>query len=128
MNTQFLADGLCAQTDPDAFYPEKGGDVRAAKAVCRRCPVITACLEHALTEGEPHGVWGGRSEQERRKLRRDRGLPGVAQQRVKDNKASVRRLARKGMSKTQISKTLKISGTMVNRYLAETGATTGRAA
>ena len=39
---------------------------RSAKAVCRRCPVIAQCREHALKVGEPYGVWGGLGEQERR--------------------------------------------------------------
>lgn len=60
--------GLCAQTDPDAFFPEKGGDVRPAKRICVNCPVRPDCLEYALEHGE-RGVWGGLSEQERRKLK-----------------------------------------------------------
>ena len=60
--------GLCAQTDPELFFPEKGGSVREAKAVCARCPVRAQCLEHALAHGERFGVWGGLSERERRRL------------------------------------------------------------
>lgn len=41
---------------------------RQAKAVCRRCPVIAQCREHALATHEPYGVWGGLGEQERRSL------------------------------------------------------------
>ncbi|MEP6562277.1 MAG: WhiB family transcriptional regulator [Nakamurella sp.] len=39
-----------------------------AKAVCRQCPVIADCLEHALRVREPYGVWGGRTEDERAQL------------------------------------------------------------
>ena len=60
--------GLCAQTDPELFFPEKGGSVREAKAVCAGCPVRAQCLEHALAHGERFGVWGGLSERERRRL------------------------------------------------------------
>ena len=60
--------GLCAQTDPEVFFPEKGGSVREAKAVCARCPVRAQCLAHALAHGERFGVWGGLSEPERRRL------------------------------------------------------------
>lgn len=60
---------LCAQTDPEVFYPEKGGSSHAAKAVCRRCTVRDECLEYALTHDECFGVWGGLSERERRKLK-----------------------------------------------------------
>ncbi|MBS4730550.1 WhiB family transcriptional regulator [Mycobacterium sp. SM1] len=60
---------LCAQTDPDAFFPEKCGSTREAKRVCIRCPVRLACLEWALDHDERFGVWGGFSERERRRLR-----------------------------------------------------------
>ena len=59
---------LCAQTDPEAFFPEKGGSTREAKKVCAVCPVRTECLEWALEHKERAGVWGGLSERERRKL------------------------------------------------------------
>jgi WhiB family transcriptional regulator, redox-sensing transcriptional regulator len=62
--------GLCAQTDPDAFFPEKGGSIRPAKSVCRSCEVRAECLEYALENDERFGIWGGMSERERRRLRR----------------------------------------------------------
>lgn len=65
-------DGLCAQTDPEAFFPNKGESVAPAKAICARCPVIDRCLEYALDNDERFGVWGGTSERERRRLRRHR--------------------------------------------------------
>ena len=61
--------GLCAQTDPEVFFPERGGSVREAKAVCTGCPVRAQCLEHALAHDERFGVWGGLSEPERRRLK-----------------------------------------------------------
>ncbi|SHJ15165.1 WhiB family transcriptional regulator, redox-sensing transcriptional regulator [Tessaracoccus bendigoensis DSM 12906] len=63
------ADALCAQTDPEAFFPEKGGSTREAKRVCQGCTVRTECLEFALAQDERFGIWGGLSERERRKLR-----------------------------------------------------------
>lgn len=63
-------DALCAQTDPEAFFPEKGGSTREAKAVCESCTVRSECLEYALAHDERFGIWGGMSERERRKLRR----------------------------------------------------------
>ena len=70
--------GLCAQTDPEAFFPEKGGSVAAAKRVCQQCEVRAACLEFALENGERFGVWGGLDERERRKLSRERqGRPAA---------------------------------------------------
>ena len=64
---------LCAETDPDRWFPEKGGDQgRSAKAVCARCPVKDPCLIFALNNDEQFGVWGGMSQQERRRLGRRR--------------------------------------------------------
>jgi WhiB family transcriptional regulator, redox-sensing transcriptional regulator len=61
---------LCAQTDPEAFFPEKGGSTREAKKVCLGCDVRAECLEYALANDERFGIWGGLSERERRKLRK----------------------------------------------------------
>lgn len=61
---------LCAQTDPEAFFPEKGGSTREAKRVCVSCEVRSECLEYALANDERFGIWGGLSERERRKLKR----------------------------------------------------------
>ena len=61
---------LCAQTDPEAFFPEKGGSTREAKRICSRCEVRAECLEYALAHDERFGIWGGLSERERRRLKR----------------------------------------------------------
>jgi WhiB family transcriptional regulator, redox-sensing transcriptional regulator len=61
---------LCAQTDPEAFFPEKGGSTREAKRVCLSCDVRSDCLEYALAHDERFGIWGGLSERERRRLKR----------------------------------------------------------
>lgn len=64
---------LCAQTDPEAFFPEKGGSTREAKRICAGCEVRSECLEYALEHDERFGIWGGLSERERRKLKRRAG-------------------------------------------------------
>lgn len=61
---------LCAQTDPEAFFPEKGGSTREAKRICLGCEVRDECLEYALANDERFGIWGGLSERERRRLKR----------------------------------------------------------
>ncbi len=61
---------LCAQTDPEAFFPEKGGSTREAKKVCLSCDVRVECLEYALEQDERFGIWGGLSERERRRLKK----------------------------------------------------------
>lgn len=60
---------LCAQTDPEAFFPEKGGSTREAKKICVGCEVKDECLEYALANDERFGIWGGMSERERRRLK-----------------------------------------------------------
>lgn len=62
---------LCSQTDPEAFFPEKGGSTREAKRVCLGCEVRQECLEYALTHDERFGIWGGLSERERRRVKRE---------------------------------------------------------
>ena len=64
---------LCAETDPEAFFPEKGGSTREAKKICTGCEVRAECLEFALANDERFGIWGGLSERERRRLRRRAG-------------------------------------------------------
>ena len=66
-------DALCAQTDPEAFFPEKGGSTRDAKRICTSCDVRAECLDYALENDERFGIWGGLSERERRKLKRRAG-------------------------------------------------------
>ncbi len=66
----WMSDALCAQTDPEAFFPERGhATARAAKRICAACPVITACRQYAVANNLQHGVWGGTTERERRRLR-----------------------------------------------------------
>jgi len=61
---------LCLQVDPEIFFPERGGSSKAARAVCRDCPVKAECLRYALANREQFGIWGGTSERERRRLRK----------------------------------------------------------
>jgi len=61
---------VCAQTDPELFFPEKGLRPREAKAVCARCPVRAECLTDALAQDRVYGVWGGTTERDRRRLLR----------------------------------------------------------
>ncbi len=76
MDTQWMADGKCRQVPPATFFPRDGLGVQAAQRVCAECPVTDACLEYALAHRIDHGVWGGRSERERRRiLRRRRSRP-----------------------------------------------------
>ncbi|MDE0065565.1 MAG: WhiB family transcriptional regulator [Acidimicrobiaceae bacterium] len=68
----------CLGVDPDLFFPERGASTREAKEVCRGCVVQDECLEFALSNGEKFGIWGGKSERERRRVRRQRALAQTA--------------------------------------------------
>lgn len=77
-------DGSCQQENPEVFFHPDGerGKARrsrdsAAKAVCRTCPVLATCREHALRVHEPYGVWGAMTEHERQESKR----PPVSQPR-----------------------------------------------
>lgn len=61
----------CAETDPEAFFPEKGESSQEAKKVCASgCPLRDFCLQYALENGEEYGIWGGMSAIERKRLLR----------------------------------------------------------
>lgn len=70
----WMDDAACAGFGPDMFFGGRGDnhDISEAKAVCADCPVREACLEYALVNEIHHGVWGGTSERQRRRLRRAR--------------------------------------------------------
>ena len=60
----------CRGEDTEKFYPEVGGSSEAAIRICKRCIVQNDCLKDALKSDEQHGVWGGLTERQRRKLKR----------------------------------------------------------
>lgn len=62
--------GSCKGADPALFFPERGKLTGPAKQICATCPVIEECLNYALSEAIKFGIWGGKSERERRQLRR----------------------------------------------------------
>lgn len=64
----WMADAVCASTDPESFFPDKGGSTREAKNVCASCNVAAECLDYALDNNERFGIWGGTTERERRRL------------------------------------------------------------
>ena len=68
------AKAACLGSHPSLFFPEKGESTLEAKAICSGCEVKKECLQFALETREKFGIWGGKSEQERRKLRRVRRL------------------------------------------------------
>jgi WhiB family redox-sensing transcriptional regulator len=73
---KFRDRAVCAEVDPEMFFPDKGQSPRAAKKICLGCESRTQCLEWALSRGEEFGVWGGTTPTERRDLRRGRHSDG----------------------------------------------------
>lgn len=62
----WMAKADCLDSDPELFYPERGTHSGAeAKRICAHCPVATDCLQHAVSNHEPFGIWGGLTAKER---------------------------------------------------------------
>ena len=78
MDTSWMADGLCREIHPSVFFPSDGVGVEVARQICLGCPVKAPCLEYALRSRIDHGVWGGASERERRRILRQRRLAAAA--------------------------------------------------
>jgi WhiB family redox-sensing transcriptional regulator len=77
-------EGLCRSMPAEVFFDSEKARGRrrelreeAAKRVCRQCPVIVACREHALA-AEDFGVWGGLTARERREIRGELDAAEVA--------------------------------------------------
>jgi len=76
---KWYSDALCnvkkyPENDPDWWFPERGSSTKKAKEICNKCPVKEPCLEQALIRGERFGIWGGKSERERRAIRKERRM------------------------------------------------------
>ena len=78
MTESWMARGRCRAEPPSLFFPSDGVGVEVARRICADCPVKAACLEYALRNGIDHGVWGGTSERERRRIARRRRLAAEA--------------------------------------------------
>ena len=79
METEWMQRGLCREIPPAVFFPSDGVGVEAARRICANCPVKEPCLEYALEFRIDHGVWGGSSERERRRiLKRRRVAAAIA--------------------------------------------------
>jgi len=71
MTTLDTSKALCTQTDPELFFSEKWEDVEQARDICKRCPIMEDCLEQAMRENIPFGVWGGATYPERNLFKRE---------------------------------------------------------
>ena len=129
-------EALCAQTDPEAFYPEKGGSTVQAKRVCLACPVRSQCLSYALKHDERFGIWGGLSERERRKLdatavdvpvRINEGKPPLATL-TAEEEAAVLELLKRGWGMQRIWREVHCSYAALRRFRDHYIMTNGEAA
>jgi WhiB family redox-sensing transcriptional regulator len=68
MGNNWMNDGKCRELAPEVFFPSDGVGVDVARRICSDCPVKAPCLEYALYNRIQHGVWGGASERERRRI------------------------------------------------------------
>lgn len=71
-------DANCTGANANLFFPERGASTRTAKSICRECSVRGDCLEFAISTGEKFGIWGGMSERERRRVRKERQIAASA--------------------------------------------------
>ncbi len=77
MDNEWMAQGKCRDMDPALFFPSDGIGVQLAQRTCSQCPVKAPCLEYALANRVDHGVWGGTSERERRRILRRRRISSL---------------------------------------------------
>jgi WhiB family redox-sensing transcriptional regulator len=73
-DSAWMERGNCRNHPPSVFFPSDGVGVDQARRICQTCPVTAACLEYALTNRIDHGVWGGTSERERRRILKRRRI------------------------------------------------------
>jgi WhiB family redox-sensing transcriptional regulator len=81
MDAEWMAQGKCKDLDPAIFFPNDWVGVQVAQRICADCPMKGPCLEYALQNRVDHGVWGGASERERRRILRSRRLSKMPQAR-----------------------------------------------
>lgn len=121
--TTDIASPLCAEIDPELFFPSKGGNIRAARSICHRCDVRDACLEVALTIGVVDGIWAGTTVRERAVMRRLRGIvvPTLGYQpHDPDRPEVIARLTAQGWDARSIADNLGISVSAVHAYRRRT--------
>ncbi len=107
-------EALCAQTAPDAFFPDKGGTTRDARKICAVCPVAEQCLQYAIANRETVGIWGGKTSHQLRKLiPRENHPVGVT-------RTAVARMKADGWTADEIAGELQLSVRHIERVLRET--------
>jgi hypothetical protein len=114
---------LCAEVDPEIFFPTKGGSNAAAKRICGFCAMRTQCLELALPYAVD-GIWGGTNATERKVIRRERGITaqhlGTRTHKPHNTRGETIRAPRsQGLLPTHIAQRLAVSGGRISELLAD---------
>ena len=76
VDQDWRAKASCARTDPELWFAVGALEHKRAKLICRECPVRKQCLSYAMDAPVGHGIWGGLTERERRRYRREAGNSG----------------------------------------------------
>lgn len=109
----WMDDALCAETDPEAFFPEKGASSKTAKSICAMCDVKERCLQYALDNGfDWDGIYGGLSARERRRLR------GNSETRGAETRRRVIQMTARHMTTADIARELDLTPRQVMRHRA----------
>lgn len=111
---------LCAQSDPERFFPEKGNSTVAAKKICNTCDVIDECLSHALENGEKFGIWGGLTPKERQLMCPEVPGQGLIARLRRDS--AVMELRKHGRNIASIVRTTGLNERTVHRIIERAGA------
>ncbi len=111
---------LCAQTDPEVFFPKKGSSSAEAKRICDVCDVRAQCLAFALANSERFGIWGGLSVRERDRLRKSQAAESRTRSQMlrQERNKTVVAMAGKGTDVPSIAAGLRVSDKTVYRVLA----------
>lgn len=112
----WYADAACVGEDPELFFPERGEETLQAKIICFGCPVRAECQEHGIRH-EHIGIWGGLSERERRRRRKQLGIesdPVWSEQQELIDEIDTR--SRGGASAAELAQSLGISRRTVVRH------------
>lgn len=119
-NSEYWRDeALCAQTDPEIFFPEKGSDDGRGKRICARCDAKTMCLAFALENDERYGIWGGLSARDRTRIRKELQIKPLTQIQVEreERDRTIASMADRGYDALAIAEKLGVSEKTVYRVL-----------
>jgi WhiB family redox-sensing transcriptional regulator len=114
---EWRQEALCAEANPDAFFPDKHESAKTAKQICAACTVREQCLDYAITNGEGVGVWGGLSASERRRIGPN-SAPSHAEATRRRRDSNVLELRNAGRNAASIAVTTGLNERTVHRIIS----------